>query len=308
MWQYGPRASPSRLHCRRGGARIRIARGGRRARRRAQRQRLGDAHRPGDGVRLPGRVLRVPGAASIHRPGPPGGRSGAARPALRAGPRPVAGDPHRRRQHRRRAGGRSAARSPRAGSTTRSPRAGCAPPRRSPPTSAPSSSWASTSPPGAPRSPPPRAARSWTGSAAGTSTRWRSATSPTSTPCSPGTGTAAATSTGRAAAATAMADYTKQFTQWAHALPNLPLAGPAASRARRGWASSATFISAEPRLGLVTYHRYPLRACVTDAGQPRLPVDPQPAGRQRLRRPGHARCRRSSRSPTSTGSRSASPR
>ena len=31
-----------------------------------------------------------------------------------------------------------------------------------------------------------------------------------------------------------------------------------------------SFISAEPRLGLVTYHRYPLRACVYRPRQPRL--------------------------------------
>jgi hypothetical protein len=36
----------------------------------------------------------------------------------------------------------------------------------------------------------------------------------------------------------------------------------------------AKFISAEPRLGLVTYHRYPLRACVTDAASPGFPSIP----------------------------------
>jgi len=70
-----------------------------------------------------------------------------------------------------------------------------------------------------------------------------------------------------------ISDYTKQFTQWAHALPNLPLAGPAASGPL--WMGKlAKFISAEPRLGIVTYHRYPLRACVTDptsAGFPSIP-------------------------------------
>jgi hypothetical protein len=67
-----------------------------------------------------------------------------------------------------------------------------------------------------------------------------------------------------------LADYTKQFTQWAHALPNLPLAGPAVSGP--SWMGKlGNFIAAEPRLGLVTYHRYPLRACVTDAGSPGFP-------------------------------------
>jgi hypothetical protein len=57
--------------------------------------------------------------------------------------------------------------------------------------------------------------------------------------------------------------YTKQFTQWSHVLPNVPLAGPATSGP--GWMGGlGRFISSEHRLGLVTYHRYPLRACVTD--------------------------------------------
>ncbi|HWD75931.1 MAG TPA: glycosyl hydrolase family 79 C-terminal domain-containing protein [Solirubrobacteraceae bacterium] len=57
--------------------------------------------------------------------------------------------------------------------------------------------------------------------------------------------------------------YTRQFTQWSRALPNLPLAGPATSGP--AWmAGLRRFIAAEPRLKLVTYHRYPLRACTTD--------------------------------------------
>jgi hypothetical protein len=60
-----------------------------------------------------------------------------------------------------------------------------------------------------------------------------------------------------------LADYTRQFTQWSRALPPVPLAGPVVSGP--AWMSGlGRFISAEPRLGLVTYHRYPLRACVTD--------------------------------------------
>ncbi|MGZ4272561.1 MAG: hypothetical protein ACXVRP_02240, partial [Solirubrobacteraceae bacterium] len=70
-----------------------------------------------------------------------------------------------------------------------------------------------------------------------------------------------------------LSDYTKQFTQWAHALPGLPLAGPAVSGP--SWMGKlGTFIAAEPRLGLVTYHRYPLRACVTDASSPGFPSIP----------------------------------
>jgi hypothetical protein len=64
--------------------------------------------------------------------------------------------------------------------------------------------------------------------------------------------------------------YTKQFTQWSRALPNVPLAGPATSGP--SWMGGlGKFISAEPRLKLVTYHRYPLRACVTDPTDPAFP-------------------------------------
>jgi hypothetical protein len=67
--------------------------------------------------------------------------------------------------------------------------------------------------------------------------------------------------------------YTKQFTQWSRALPDLPLAGPATSGP--SWMGGlGTFISAEPRLKLVTYHRYPLRACVTDPTDPSYPSIP----------------------------------
>jgi hypothetical protein len=67
--------------------------------------------------------------------------------------------------------------------------------------------------------------------------------------------------------------YTKQFTQWSRALPNLPLAGPATSGP--SWMGGlGEFISAEPGLKLVTYHRYPLRACVTDPTNPSYPSIP----------------------------------
>jgi hypothetical protein len=63
------------------------------------------------------------------------------------------------------------------------------------------------------------------------------------------------------------ASYTKQFSQWAKALPDIPLAGPAVSGPN--WMRNlAPFIKAEPRLKLVTYHRYPLRNCTTDPSDP----------------------------------------
>jgi hypothetical protein len=67
--------------------------------------------------------------------------------------------------------------------------------------------------------------------------------------------------------------YTKQFTQWSHTLPGVPLAGPATSGP--AWMGGLNrFISAEPRLKLVTYHRYALRACVTDPTDPAFPSIP----------------------------------
>jgi hypothetical protein len=69
------------------------------------------------------------------------------------------------------------------------------------------------------------------------------------------------------------ADYIQQFKQWAQVLPNVRLAGPAASNPT--WmAQLGKFVTAAPRLGLVTYHRYPLRACTTDPSDPTFPSIP----------------------------------
>ena len=54
--------------------------------------------------------------------------------------------------------------------------------------------------------------------------------------------------------------YAREFAHWAAALPHLPLAGP--SDAYTNWMSALpTFIAHAPRLGVVTFHRYPLRGC-----------------------------------------------
>ena len=71
-----------------------------------------------------------------------------------------------------------------------------------------------------------------------------------------------------------ISNYIKEFSLWKSALPNVPLAGPAVSGP--SWMGKlGKLISAERRsLKLVTYHRYPLRACVTDpsaAGFPSIP-------------------------------------
>jgi hypothetical protein len=70
-----------------------------------------------------------------------------------------------------------------------------------------------------------------------------------------------------------LTNYIQQFKQWAKVLPNVPLAGPAASNPH--WMSQlGTFVKASPRLKLVTYHRYPLRGCTTDAKDPSFPSIP----------------------------------
>ncbi len=64
-----------------------------------------------------------------------------------------------------------------------------------------------------------------------------------------------------------LSDYTHEFTHFGRALPQLPLAGPVTSGP--AWMGMlGRFIRAEPRLKLVTYHRYPLRACVQDPTSP----------------------------------------
>jgi hypothetical protein len=70
-----------------------------------------------------------------------------------------------------------------------------------------------------------------------------------------------------------LADYIQQFKQWSKVLPNVPLAGPAASNAK--WMGRlGKFVKAAPRLKLVTYHRYPLRGCTTDPKDPTFPSIP----------------------------------
>jgi hypothetical protein len=61
--------------------------------------------------------------------------------------------------------------------------------------------------------------------------------------------------------------FIKDFSRFAQALPRLPLAGPALS-APSWMGALGRFISSEPSVKIVTYHRYPLRACITDAGSP----------------------------------------
>jgi len=68
-----------------------------------------------------------------------------------------------------------------------------------------------------------------------------------------------------------LTDYTREFSHWAKAIPTMPLAGPATSGP--SWMGKlGSFIATQPRLKLVTYHRYPLRACVGDQASPGFPT------------------------------------
>ena len=60
-----------------------------------------------------------------------------------------------------------------------------------------------------------------------------------------------------------MGDYIGQFSRWRAALPAVPLAGPAF--AQSNWMPQlGSLLAAEPQLAIVTFHRYPLRACEHD--------------------------------------------
>jgi hypothetical protein len=61
--------------------------------------------------------------------------------------------------------------------------------------------------------------------------------------------------------------FIKDFWHFAQALPRVALAGPAFSSP--GWMGGlGRFISSEKTVRIVTYHRYPLRACITDPTSP----------------------------------------
>jgi hypothetical protein len=60
-----------------------------------------------------------------------------------------------------------------------------------------------------------------------------------------------------------LATYIQDFSRWGAVLPTAPLAGPAF--AELTWLSGLNqLIAAEPKLRLVTMHRYPLRGCTTN--------------------------------------------
>ena len=67
------------------------------------------------------------------------------------------------------------------------------------------------------------------------------------------------------------ASFINDFVQFTSALPRVPLAGPSLSG--RSWTEGlGQFLAAQPQLGLVTLHRYPLQLCLTRPGSPRYPT------------------------------------
>jgi Glycosyl hydrolase family 79 C-terminal beta domain len=67
--------------------------------------------------------------------------------------------------------------------------------------------------------------------------------------------------------------YIRDFDRFSAALPSVPLAGPALG-ASKWMRDLGPFLSSQPRLGLVTMHRYPLQLCYTStksAMHPSLP-------------------------------------
>jgi hypothetical protein len=65
--------------------------------------------------------------------------------------------------------------------------------------------------------------------------------------------------------------FVRDFSRIAGALPNVPLAGPALNDS--GWISHlAEFLAAEPRVRIVTVHRYPLQLCFLQKGSPLFPT------------------------------------
>ncbi len=65
--------------------------------------------------------------------------------------------------------------------------------------------------------------------------------------------------------------FMNDYTRIAAALPRVPLAGPA-SGADEWLGHLSQFIAAEPRVSIVTVHRYPMQACYVPVGSPAYPT------------------------------------
>ncbi len=66
--------------------------------------------------------------------------------------------------------------------------------------------------------------------------------------------------------------FIRDFARFGAKLPRVPLAGPASNGGTWLGNNLSQFISAEPRLGVVTMHRYPFQACFVSPGSPHYPT------------------------------------
>jgi len=67
------------------------------------------------------------------------------------------------------------------------------------------------------------------------------------------------------------ADFTEDFSRVAESFPHVPLAGPSIG-VPTPVPMLGEFLAAEPRLGLVSFHAYPLLECFTSPSSPRYPT------------------------------------
>ena len=67
------------------------------------------------------------------------------------------------------------------------------------------------------------------------------------------------------------ADFTDDFSRISRSLPHVPLAGPSIG-VPTPVPMLSRFLEAEPRLGLVSFHAYPLLECFTSPSSPRYPT------------------------------------
>jgi hypothetical protein len=67
-----------------------------------------------------------------------------------------------------------------------------------------------------------------------------------------------------------LSEYAQDFIRYSRVLPRMQLAGPALSGPT--WLDDlGSFAAGAPRLGLLTYHRYPLTACIRTPSEPSFP-------------------------------------
>ena len=66
--------------------------------------------------------------------------------------------------------------------------------------------------------------------------------------------------------------FIRDFRHYGARFPRVPLAGPSSNGGTWLGANLSQFISSEPRLGVVTMHRYPFQACFVDPSLPHFPT------------------------------------